>query len=77
MANKRYFTDESLETFVDEIKSYTDSAVSAKADISHNHDDTYETKEDAQAKLNTAKSYTDEAVSQKSQVQIITWEGDD
>ena len=34
---KRYFTDESLATFVDETKAYTDSAVSTKADSSHDH----------------------------------------
>ena len=37
MANKKVFTDESLATFVDEIKSYTDEAVSTKADSSHTH----------------------------------------
>lgn len=36
---KKVFTDESLATFVDEIKSYTDEAVSDKADASHTHDD--------------------------------------
>ena len=34
---KKVFTDESLATFVDEVKSYTDSAVSTKANSSHNH----------------------------------------
>ena len=34
---KKFFTDESLATFVDEIKSYTDDAVSTKANSSHNH----------------------------------------
>lgn len=37
MANKKFFTDESLATFVDEIKSYTDDAVSTKANTSHTH----------------------------------------
>lgn len=37
MSNKKVFTDESLETFVDEIKSYTDEAVSTKANTSHSH----------------------------------------
>lgn len=37
MANKKIFTDESLATFVDEVKSYTDNAVSGKANSSHNH----------------------------------------
>lgn len=34
---KKIFTDESLTTFVDEIKSYTDDAVSTKANTSHTH----------------------------------------
>ncbi len=34
---KKVFTDESLETFVDEIKSYVDDAVSTKANSSHSH----------------------------------------
>lgn len=34
---KKVFTDESLGTFVDEIKSYTDDAVSKKANTSHSH----------------------------------------
>ena len=37
MANKKVFTDESLQTFVDEIKEYTNNAVSTKADSSHTH----------------------------------------
>ncbi len=36
MADKKVFTDESLATFVDEIKAYTDNAVSGKAD-EHTH----------------------------------------
>lgn len=35
--SQKVFTDESLETFVDEIKSYTDNAVSKKANTSHTH----------------------------------------
>lgn len=34
---KKVFTDESLATLVSEIKTYTDSAVSTKANSSHNH----------------------------------------
>lgn len=34
---KKVFTDESLETFVDEIKSYVDETVSTKANTSHSH----------------------------------------
>lgn len=37
MATKKIFTDESLATFVDEIKSYTDDAVSTKANSTHTH----------------------------------------
>ena len=37
MANKKVFTDESLVTFVDEIRSYADNAVSKKANTNHNH----------------------------------------
>lgn len=37
MANKKVFTDESLETLISEIKSYTDNAVSKKANTSHTH----------------------------------------
>lgn len=41
---KKVFTDESLATFVDEIKTYTDEAVSNKADTSHgNHVPTTQT----------------------------------
>lgn len=35
---KKVFTDESLGTLINEIKSYTDDAVSTKADSSHTHD---------------------------------------
>ena len=34
---KKIFTDESLSTFVSEVKSYTDEAVSTKADSTHTH----------------------------------------
>lgn len=34
---QKIFTDESLSTFVDEIRAYTDNAVSKKANSSHNH----------------------------------------
>lgn len=37
MANKKVFTDESLATLVSETKTYVDSAVSTKANSSHNH----------------------------------------
>ena len=37
MADKKVFTDESLQTFVDEIKSHVAEAVSTKANTSHNH----------------------------------------
>lgn len=35
--SQKVFTDESLETFVSEIKSYVDNAVSKKADTTHTH----------------------------------------
>lgn len=34
---RKIFTDESLSTFVDQIRAYTDNAVSKKANTSHNH----------------------------------------
>ena len=34
---RKIFTDESLATFVDEIRAYTDNAASKKANTSHNH----------------------------------------
>lgn len=34
---KKVFTDESLSTFVSEIKDYTNEAVSTKANVSHSH----------------------------------------
>lgn len=34
---RKIFTDESLSTFVDEIRAYTDNAVSKNANTSHNH----------------------------------------
>lgn len=37
MANKKVFTDESLETLISETKAYTNSAVSTKANVSHTH----------------------------------------
>lgn len=36
---KKVFTDESLSAFAGEIKSYTDNAVSTKANLSHGHND--------------------------------------
>ena len=37
MSNKKVFTDESLSTFVSEIKAYTDSVASTKSNTSHTH----------------------------------------
>ena len=37
MANKKIFTDESLSTLISEIKTYTDSTVSDKAESGHKH----------------------------------------
>ena len=50
---KKVFTDESLATFVDEIKTYTDSAVSTKANSSHTHDDRYYTESEIDSKVAT------------------------
>lgn len=41
---KKFFTSESLNTFIDEIKNYVENAISGKVDSSHNHDDLYYTK---------------------------------
>ena len=46
MANKKYFTDESLSTFVSEIKSHTSDAVS-----NHNHDNRYYTENEIDTKI--------------------------
>lgn len=64
---KKVFTNESLATFVDEIKSYTnetiEDAVSSKAESSHNHDDSYDSIGSADAALALAKEYTNERTS--------------
>ena len=41
---KKFFTDESLNTLVSEIKGYADDAVSTKADSGHNHNGLYYSK---------------------------------
>lgn len=69
---KKVFTDESLATFVDEIKLYTDEAVD-----NHEHNSLYDAKGSANTALENAKTYADNAVAQKAQVQIITWGADD
>lgn len=56
---KRFFTDESLLTFVNEIKSYVNSAFSVKADKTHNHNSSYDAKGAAAESLESAKSYAD------------------
>lgn len=52
--SKKIFTDESLRTFVDEVKSYTDTSIS-----NHNHDSKYDAKGSANSALESAQSYTD------------------
>lgn len=37
MANKKFFTDESLKSLIDAVKLYTSEAVFTKADASHTH----------------------------------------
>ena len=56
---KKIFTDESLITFVDEIKTYTDDAVGEKADINHIHDDRYYTESEVDSKLSEKAKATD------------------
>lgn len=63
MANKKVFTNESLATFVKEIKSYVDTKISNSINSLNN---SYYTKTEIDTKLE-----------QKSQVQIITWGEDD
>lgn len=48
--------------------------LASKSDLTHNHDDAYETKTDANSKLETAIAYTD---SKAVVIQMITWEVDD
>lgn len=49
---KKFFTDRSLSFFINEIKSYTDNAVSKKSDKSHTH-------EEFEDILTEAKAYSD------------------
>lgn len=56
---RKVFTDESLAAFVDEIKTYTESAVSGKADSDHKHDDLYDTKGTAQEKADAVQTNLD------------------
>lgn len=67
MATKKYFTDESLSTLIDEIKtgdaeslasakSYTDTKLSGKADSSHTHDDRYYTESEVDTKISGVNS---------------------
>ena len=67
MATKKYFTDESLSTLIDEIKtsdaeslssakSYTDTKLSDKANSSHTHDDRYYTESEIDTKISGVNS---------------------
>ena len=38
---KKFFTNESLATLIDEIKAYITNALSSKSDSDHAHDDVY------------------------------------
>lgn len=82
----------SLDELLVDAKSYTDGIALNKANVSHNHDEVYDSKGSANTALNSArtyadngdsstleesKTYTDNAVAQKAQVQIITWGADD
>lgn len=64
---KKYFTDESLATFIEEIKtgdaeslasakSYTDTEVAKKANSSHTHDDRYYTESEVDTKISGVNS---------------------
>lgn len=79
MSTKKYASLNTLQTFLDNLKTLfaTKTEVNAKADSAHNHDSLYDTKGSANTALQTAQTYTDNAVAQKSQVQIITWGADD
>lgn len=51
MAKKLLFTDSSLETLINETKSYVNDAVSEKLNTTHDHDDKYYTEVEIDAKL--------------------------
>ena len=65
---KKYASLSTLQSFLDNLKNTfaTKTALDAKADTTHNHNDTYYT-----------QTQVDTALSQKAQVQIITWEAND
>ena len=68
---KKFFTLESLTTFIDEIKTYVNSAVSGKANASHNHDDRYYTETEVNNKLD-AKVPTSRTINGKALSSNIT-----
>ena len=68
---KKYFTDESLSTFVNETKSYTDNAVSTKAPLTHDHDADYDEKDSAKNALASAKEYTDTKTSSLASTTVV------
>lgn len=65
---KKYANLSTLQSFLDNLKNTfaTKTELSAKANATHNHNDTYYT-----------QTQVDTALSQKAQVQIITWEAND
>lgn len=79
MSQKKYVSLDRLSTFLDNLKDTfaTKIELEEKADISHDHDSSYDIKGAANEALENAQIYTDDVVSQKSQVQIITFETND
>lgn len=79
MSQKKYVSLDRLSTFLENLKDTfaTKIELEEKADISHDHDSSYDVKGSADTALENAQTYTDDAVSQKSQVQIITFETND
>ena len=58
MANKKVFTNESLTTFIDEIKNYVANAISGKSNTEHNHDNKYDAKGSAATVQNELDAHT-------------------
>jgi hypothetical protein len=63
---KKFFSDESLSSFVNAIRKYTDNAADTKADLDHAHDNRYYTETEIDTKLSEAKNYTDTVASGKA-----------
>lgn len=77
---KKVFTEASLSTFVDEIKTYTNDAVATKVPTSRTVNGK-SLSNNITLSASDVGTYTkteiDNVVSKKAQVQIITWEDDD